>query len=86
VEFARVQHGVITTAQLAAFGLGKAAVARRAGDGRLFRVHIGVYAIGRPDLTPFGRRIAAVLACGSGAVLSHRRPLSSMGCCSGTGR
>jgi predicted transcriptional regulator of viral defense system len=72
VEFAQAQHGVITTGQLAAFGLGKAAVARRASDGRLFRVHTGVYAIGRPDLTASGRRMAAVLACRSGAVLSHR--------------
>jgi predicted transcriptional regulator of viral defense system len=79
VEFARMQHGVITTAQLAAFGLGKAAVARRASDGRLFRVHIGVYATGRPDLTPLGRRMAAVLACGPTAVLSHRSSAAQHG-------
>jgi Protein of unknown function (DUF559)/Transcriptional regulator, AbiEi antitoxin len=74
VEFARTQHGVMATSQLAVFGLGKAAVARRARDGRLFRVHHGVYGIGRPDLAPAGRRMAAVLACGPGALLSHRSP------------
>jgi hypothetical protein len=72
VAFAQSRHGVMTTAELAAFGLGRAAVARRAREGRLFRVHRGVYAVGRPDLSPPGRRLAAVLACGSPAVLSHR--------------
>jgi very-short-patch-repair endonuclease len=31
----------------------------------------GVYAVGRPELTPRGRWMAAVLACGPGAALSH---------------
>ncbi len=34
-------------------------------------VHRGVYAVGRPELTRHGRWMAAVLACGPGAVLSH---------------
>jgi Protein of unknown function (DUF559) len=34
-------------------------------------VHQGVYAVGRPDLTPHGRWMATVLACGEGALLSH---------------
>src|SRR3954453_15499038 len=38
---------------------------------RLHRVHQGVYAVGRPDLTAHGRWMAAVVACGEGAVLSH---------------
>jgi hypothetical protein len=72
VAFARTRHGVITTDQLGAFGLGPAAVARRAAEGRLFRQHRGVYSVGRPDLTVAGRRMAAVLACGHTAILSHR--------------
>ena len=32
----------------------------------------GVYAVGWPRLTPKRRWMAAVLACGDGAVLSHR--------------
>jgi hypothetical protein len=72
VAFARARHGVITTDELGAFGLGPAAVARRAAEGRLFRQHRGVYSVGRPDLTAAGRRMAAVLACGRAAVLSHR--------------
>ena len=72
MAFAQSRHGVVTTAELAGFGLGKAAVARRAREGRLFRIHHGVYAVGRPDLTLPGRRMAAVLACGSGARLCRR--------------
>jgi hypothetical protein len=65
--------------------LGKAAVARRAGDGRLFRIHVGVYAVGRPDLSASGRRMAAVLACRSGAVLSHRSAAVQHGLLVGAG-
>lgn len=39
---------------------------------RLHRIHRGVYAVGHARLTAHGRWTAAVLACGSGAVLSHR--------------
>ena len=35
-------------------------------------MHQGVYAVGHPRLTAEGRWMAAVLACGSDAVLSHR--------------
>ena len=66
------QHGVVSLAQLQLHGLGKAGVAKRAKDGRLHRVHRGVYAVGRPHLTQHGRWMAAVLACGPRAVLSHR--------------
>ncbi len=40
--------------------------------GRLFEVHPQVYAIGAPDLGNEGEWIAAVFACGEGALLSHR--------------
>ena len=43
----------------------------RAAAGRLHRVHRGVYAVGHTVLTANGRRMAAVLAAGPGAVLSH---------------
>jgi predicted transcriptional regulator of viral defense system len=42
------------------------------GRGLLHRVHRGVYAAGHRALRPEGRMLAAVLACGSGAALSHR--------------
>lgn len=44
----------------------------RISTGRLHLVSPGVYAVGRPELTPRGRWMAAVLACGDDAALSHR--------------
>ncbi len=71
-ESAKRQHGVVTTAQLAAAGIDRAATMRRARAGRLHRLHRGVYAVGHRALSLEGRCLAAVLACGTGAVLSHR--------------
>jgi Transcriptional regulator, AbiEi antitoxin len=65
------QHGLVTAAQLARAGLGYAAVSNRAGSGRLHRKYRGVYAVGQPRLSKEGEWMAAVLACGEGAALSH---------------
>jgi very-short-patch-repair endonuclease len=73
------QHGLVTLPQLQSHGLGKAAVAKRAKDGRLHRVHRGVYAVGRPHLTTHGHWMAAVLAYGPQAVLSHRSAAGLLG-------
>ena len=43
----------------------------RVAAGRLHRIHIGVYAVGHANLSLRGRWMAAVLAFGRGAVLSH---------------
>lgn len=50
----------------------RAAVQHRARVARIRRIHHGVYAYGHRRLTAHGHRLAAVLACGPGAVLSHR--------------
>jgi very-short-patch-repair endonuclease len=71
-EIAARQHGVVALDQLYRAGLTHPAVRRRAQAGRLHRVHRGVYAIGNPNITREGHWIAAVLACGEGAVLSHQ--------------
>ena len=68
---AECQHGVATTAQLGALGFNGQAVALRVAAGRLHRVHRGVYAVGHPILSVDGHRLAAVLACGDGALASH---------------
>jgi very-short-patch-repair endonuclease len=65
------QHGVVSRAQLRALGLSDSAIARRVSAGRLHRVHAGVYAVGHPLLSTKGRWLAAVLACGPDAALSH---------------
>lgn len=65
------QHGVLTADQLARAGLSPAGVTRRLTAGRLHRIHRGVYAVGHRNLSNEGKWIAAVLASGEGAVLSH---------------
>ena len=66
------QYGVISSEQLRDLGLDKFWVRRRVVAGLLHPVHRGVYVVGRPDLSLRGRYLASVLACGPGAVLSHR--------------
>jgi predicted transcriptional regulator of viral defense system len=66
------QHGVVALWQLVDLGLRPAAVDKRVDAGRMHRIHPGVYAVGHPLLTPHGHRMAAVIACGPEAVLSHR--------------
>jgi very-short-patch-repair endonuclease/predicted transcriptional regulator of viral defense system len=65
------QHGVIAHRQLRELGLGRSSIRWRVKSGRLHPVRRGVYAVGRPETSPHGRWIAALLACGRGAVLSH---------------
>jgi hypothetical protein len=70
-QLAARQLGNITRAQLLALGRGNAWISRRLRDRTLIRVYPGVYAVGyrRPD--PLGQAMAAVLACGPTALLSH---------------
>lgn len=67
----RKQHGVIARRQLRALGLTNEAIDWRIKRRRLHSLYRGVYAVGRPDVTQEGRWMAAVLACGPGAALSH---------------
>jgi hypothetical protein len=71
-EFARRSHGVVSAGQLYELGFDEAAIRRRVANGRLHRLYRGVYAVGHTITTREGRALAAVLACGPGAVLSHR--------------
>lgn len=71
-RLAESQHGVVTRAQLLELGLSPDAIKHRITNTRLHPVGRGVYAVGRPRLRRLGRWIAAVLSCGSDAVLSHR--------------
>lgn len=69
-DLAARQYGLVALWQLDALD---ADVARqRASAGRLHRIHQGVYAVGHRLLSREGHLMAAVLACGPGAVLSHR--------------
>jgi very-short-patch-repair endonuclease len=71
-ELAARQHGVVSLEQLVALGLSARGVQERALNGRLWRVNQAVYAVGHKSLTWEAGLMAAVLACGSGAVISHR--------------
>jgi predicted transcriptional regulator of viral defense system len=66
------QHGVVGTWQLVILGFTYDVIHDRVEAGHLHRVYRGVYAVGHRRLTLRGRWMAAVLACGPEAVLSHR--------------
>jgi hypothetical protein len=70
-QLAARQHGIVARRQLADIGIRDRGIKRRVSHGHLHRIHPGVYAVGHPRLTSEGRWMAAVLACGEGAVLSH---------------
>jgi very-short-patch-repair endonuclease len=70
-ELVRRQHGVVSRDQLRQLGFTDGAIKHRIAIGRIHRVRQGVFSVGRPGLTEHGRWMAAVLACGDGAVLSH---------------
>ncbi len=66
------QYGVVARRQLLALGLTQNALDGRLRTRRLVRMHRGVYAVGHRRLSREGFWMAAVLAVGEGAVLSHR--------------
>jgi predicted transcriptional regulator of viral defense system len=65
------QHGIVTRTDLLGLGFTRDAIAHRIACGRLHPVAPGVYAVGWPSLDRERRWMAAVLACGEGAALSH---------------
>jgi very-short-patch-repair endonuclease len=68
----REQHGVVARRQLIDAGYTRREIEQRLHNGRLHHISHGVYAVGRRELTPRGRWMAAVLVCGDQAALSHR--------------
>jgi Transcriptional regulator, AbiEi antitoxin len=71
LELARRQHGVLARGQLVELGLSASNIEYRLRAGRLHAHHRGVYGLG-PLQSKLSRWMAAVLAGGPGAVLSHR--------------
>jgi hypothetical protein len=65
------QWGVLSLAELFACGLSPKSVVTGVRNGRLHPIHRGVYAVGHRRVALEGRFLAAVKACGAGAVLSH---------------
>jgi hypothetical protein len=71
-EIAGRQHGIVARSQVEGLGLSGETIDRWIRKERVHRIHPGVYALGHDVITRRGRWMAAVLASGSGAVLSHR--------------
>ncbi|MGK7311027.1 MAG: type IV toxin-antitoxin system AbiEi family antitoxin domain-containing protein [Candidatus Longimicrobiales bacterium M2_2A_002] len=71
MELARRQHGVVTRRQLLELGLDPRAITRRARSRQWARLFRGTYVVG-PITPPRAREMAAVLACGPKALISHR--------------
>jgi hypothetical protein len=71
-DLAGRSHGVVTRAQLLAAGITPAEIRRRMRRGALIRVHPGVYRVGHRARSVEATFLAAVWACGDGAVLSGR--------------
>jgi very-short-patch-repair endonuclease len=70
-ELADRQYGVVARDQLVRSGLEPGAIGRRVRAGRLHRLYAGVYAVGHHVIPREGRWMAAALASGPEAVLSH---------------
>jgi very-short-patch-repair endonuclease len=79
VGAAERQWGVVSRSQLLDLGISGAAIATWRRRRRLQVVYRGVYSVGHTALRPEGHRLAAVLACGPGAVLSHRTAAAHWG-------
>ena len=71
-RLANAQHGVVTRAQLLDAGVTPAEIKPPSAQGRALRVHRGVYRVGHRAPSVEARYLAAVLACGEGALLSGR--------------
>jgi hypothetical protein len=78
-ELARHQHGVVARWQIEPFGMSAEMIKSRLGRGSLHLLHLGVYGVGHRGLTPDGRLMAAVLAVGAEAVLSHQSAAQAWG-------
>ncbi|HEX4731335.1 MAG TPA: type IV toxin-antitoxin system AbiEi family antitoxin domain-containing protein [Solirubrobacterales bacterium] len=72
MALARRQQGVVSRGQMRRLGFSDGRIDDWSREGRLWRVFHGVYAVESTALTEQGRILAAVLACGSKAVVSHR--------------
>src|SRR4051794_17681551 len=71
LQLARRQHAVVARGQLLAAGVTRNQIAARRRSGFLTELHRGVYLVG-PVPAAHSHEMAALFACGPGAVLSHR--------------
>jgi very-short-patch-repair endonuclease len=80
------QRGCASRGQFLAAGVEFSAVKRRLRNGRLERIHRGVYRLPHTEELPLAAETGALLACGEGAVLSHHSAVTLWGLRPGTAR
>jgi Transcriptional regulator, AbiEi antitoxin/Protein of unknown function (DUF559) len=78
-RFAARRHGVVSREDLHTIGFSDTMIRDRLASGRLHRLYRGVYAVGHTLVGREGRWLAAVLACGDAAALSHRSAAAHWG-------
>jgi very-short-patch-repair endonuclease len=78
-RIAGVQHGVLARWQLLAAGVPASAIDRRLNGWNLIAIYPGVYAVGHRSLSRYGEWLAAALAGGERAMLSHRSAAALLG-------
>lgn len=78
-RIAGATHGVVTRAELLAAGISADEVGHRLRTGGLIRVHRGVYRVGHRAPSVDAMYLAAVRACGDGALLSGRAAAHLLG-------
>jgi Transcriptional regulator, AbiEi antitoxin/Protein of unknown function (DUF559) len=71
LQLAVRQHGIVSRRQLLDRGFTRDRIQHRVDKGWLVAIHPGVYVVGSRRITHRSRWLAAVLAVGDGAVLSH---------------
>ena len=71
-RLATEQHGILTRSQLLQAGVAPNTIDHWIKAARLIQIHRGIYALGHLPPSPHAQTMAAVLACGPRAVLSHR--------------
>jgi len=70
-DLAERQHGIASRRQLRSLGLSEAGITARATASNLYPLFRGTFAVGHRGIGRHGHLLAAVLATGEGAVLSH---------------
>lgn len=78
-RIAGASHGVVTRAQLVHAGVSAEEIKQRLRRGTLLREHRGVYRVGHRAPSVLAQYLAAVRACGEGALLSGRAAAHHLG-------
>lgn len=73
------QHGVMSWRQLRSNGISPGQIKRWLANGRLIRVFVGVYALGRPAVEAESLMMAAALASGTSASVTGRAGAAAWG-------